>query len=137
MRKKKKLKFNLVLIVVLESKDLQLPKMTFPLCGHRPSILFVRSFVRSCVRACVRAFVRLFVRACVRSFVRSCVRTCGRTCVRSFIQAAPAVLVACPASPLYCPCTLIDRWWIPYYTHFSEQCHICQTEFILLFCHTQ
>lgn len=64
--KKKNLKFNLVLIVVLESKDLQLPKMTFPLCGHRPSILFVRSFVRSCVPACVRSFVC----SCVRAFVR-------------------------------------------------------------------
>ena len=84
--KKKNLKFNLVLIVVLESKDLQLPKMTFPLCGHRPSILFVRSFVRSCVPACVRSFVCSCVRSFVRSFVRSCVRACGRTCVRSFIH---------------------------------------------------
>ena len=86
MRKKKNLKFNLVLIVVLESKDLQLPKMTFPLCGHRPSILFVRSFVRSFVRACVRAFVRLFVRAFVRSFVRACVRACVRAGVRAFVH---------------------------------------------------
>ena len=106
-KEKNILKFNLVLTVVIESKDLQLSMITFPLCAHRPSILFIRSFVRSFVRACVHG---------VRSFVRSC--------IRSFIQAASAVLAAWPASLLYRPCKLIDRWWIPYYTRFSEQCHI-------------
>ena len=104
----------------------------FPLCAHRPSILFIRSFVRACVRsfvrvfvrACVRSCVRACVRACVRSFICSFVRSCVRACVRSFIQAASAVLAAWPATLLYCPCRLIDRWWIPYYTHFSEQCNI-------------
>ena len=83
MLKKNILQFSLVLIVVLESKDLQLS-------------MIIRSFVRSFVRACVR----------------------------SFIQVASAVLAAWLANLLYCPCRLIDRWWNPYYTHFSEQCHI-------------
>ena len=56
----------------------------------------------------------------IRSFLRSFVRAC----VRSFIQVASAVLAAWLANLLYCPCRLIDRWWNPYYTHFSEQCHI-------------
>ena len=54
MLKKNILQFSLVLIVVLESKDLQLS-------------MIIRSFVRSLVRS----FVRSFVRACVRSFIHS------------------------------------------------------------------
>ena len=72
----------------------------------------------------IRWFVRSLVRSFVGSFVRSFVRSCVRACVRSFIQVASAVLAAWLANPLYCPCRLIDRWWNPYYTHFSEQCHI-------------
>ena len=101
-------------MVVLESKDLQLSMMTFPLCAHSKHT--IHSFIHS--------FVRSFVRSFVHSFVRSCVRACVRAFVRSFIQVASAVLAAWPANPLYCPCRLIDRWWNPYYTHFSEQRHI-------------